>query len=83
MMTQTKRDTLVLQVGGWVWECNPTPEKNLRSENFRDASNGFNKLTTTWLQGKRINFWHVEFLNIIQDRITSAWNKRMEEKSWK
>ena len=25
VMTQTKGDTLVLQVGGWVWADNPTP----------------------------------------------------------
>jgi hypothetical protein len=25
VMTQTKRDTLVLHVGGWAWGCNLTP----------------------------------------------------------
>jgi hypothetical protein len=26
-MAQTKRDTLILQVGGWLWGYDPTPEK--------------------------------------------------------
>jgi hypothetical protein len=26
-MTQAKRDTLVLQVGGWAWGCRPHPVK--------------------------------------------------------
>jgi len=43
VMTQTKRDTLVLQVGVGCGSDNPTPEKNLRSGNLRDASDGFNK----------------------------------------
>jgi len=42
-MTQTKRDTLVLQVGGWAWGYDPIPEKNLCSENLRDALDGINK----------------------------------------
>jgi len=45
----------------------PTPEKNLRSGNLRDALDGFNKQTTTWLQGKGTDFWHMECSNIIQD----------------
>jgi len=49
---------------------NPTWEKNLRSGNIRDASDGFNK-QTTWLQGKGIEFWHMECSNIIQDRTTA------------
>jgi len=27
LMTQTKRDTQVLQVGGWVWDLKPHPIK--------------------------------------------------------
>jgi hypothetical protein len=27
LMTQTKRDTLVLQVGGWAWSLQPHPVK--------------------------------------------------------
>jgi hypothetical protein len=42
-MTQTKRETLVLQFGVGSGGDNPTPEKNLLSGNFRDASGGFNK----------------------------------------
>jgi hypothetical protein len=29
VMTQTKRDTLVLQVGGWAWRYKPHPLKAL------------------------------------------------------
>jgi len=80
-MTQTKRDILALQDGGWAWGYDPTPEKNLRSRNFRDASDGFNKQTTTWLQGKGIDFWHMECSKIIQDRSTTIYAlsvKRMQ-----
>jgi hypothetical protein len=43
-MIQTKRKTLVLQVGDWAWGYDPTPEKKtLCSDNLRDASDGINK----------------------------------------
>jgi len=29
VMTQTKRDTLVLQVAGWAWGSEPHPIKNI------------------------------------------------------
>jgi len=44
-MTQKKRYTQVLQVGVGRGGDDPTPEKNLRSGNLRDASDGFNKYT--------------------------------------
>jgi len=31
VMTQTKRDTLILQVGGWVWGSEPHPIKKVYS----------------------------------------------------
>jgi hypothetical protein len=46
-MTQTKRDTQILQVGGWAWGDTPIPEKKLRYENLEDASEGFHKKTGT------------------------------------
>ena len=38
----------------------PTPGKNLCSENLRDASDGTDKQTTTWLQGNGTDFWYME-----------------------
>jgi hypothetical protein len=55
VMTQTKRDTLSSRLGVWRGGDDPTQgKKNLRSENPRNASEGINKQTTTWLIGKGI-----------------------------
>jgi hypothetical protein len=49
----------------------PILGKNLYSENLRDASDGINKQTTTWLQGKGTDFRYMECPNIIQDWSTT------------
>jgi len=70
-MAQTKLYNVVLQVDGWACGWQPlTLEKNFVSGKLRDASDEFNKETTTWLQGKENLFWHVESSNIIQHRRT-------------
>jgi hypothetical protein len=50
-MTQTKRDTLVLQGGGWAWGWRPHPgKKNLRYEHLEDASDGLEE--KSWKHGR-------------------------------
>ena len=41
VMTQTKRDTLVLQVGGWVWGWQPHPIKNIFVEKLLKSETGW------------------------------------------
>jgi hypothetical protein len=44
VMAQTKRDTLVLQVGGWAWGWQPHPvKKDTCWENLKDASDETDK----------------------------------------
>jgi hypothetical protein len=53
-MPKTKRDTLVLQIGGWAWGLRHYPgKKKLRYENLEDASEGFHKQTTSWIWRRR------------------------------
>jgi len=52
---------------GWglgVGVMTPNLEKKLHSGNLRDASDRFNKKTTSWLQEKGIDFWYMEYSNI-------------------
>ena len=44
-----KKDTLVIPFGGWAWGSDSIPDKILCSENLRDALDGIDKQTTTWL----------------------------------
>jgi len=41
VMTQTKRDYLVLQVGGWAWGWQPHTVKIICSETQQSASEGW------------------------------------------
>jgi hypothetical protein len=41
-MTQTKRDTPILQIGGWAWGWRPQPDKNVTvTQRQRDKAEEF------------------------------------------
>jgi hypothetical protein len=50
VMTQTKRDTLVLQVGGWAWGSQPHTVKNLLLTKVEQKKklDGFNDDGESW-----------------------------------
>jgi hypothetical protein len=79
VMTQTKRDTPALQVGGWEWGWQSHPVKLIFVEKLlKFKSDGNNKDETAWT---RINKWKCGMcclcIEVVHCRTWSKWCKNI------